>query len=509
MKQPCFALNSPDFWHEEKELLVLGFFEGLGEFCFSPAGEMLLRVYNQFPSFKNDFKGKFGQKMLLRLPERDFALRQILFVGLGEREEFDLERHRELSAQITCYIRDLGIKSFGLEVFKDPADAERVKATVEEIGLSLYQFRAYKKTPEDSEDIEKINLLVEQTKETKKAFNQGKVLLENVCLTRDLVNEPANVMTPRELSMRAREIAHNSQEKITVEIFNKEELASLGMKLVLAVGQGSQNEPCLIKMEYKPRRMRNPKAPYVLVGKAVCFDSGGLDIKSADSMNDMKGDMAGGAAVICTLKTIAELNLPFWVVGLIPVVENLPSGTSYKPGDIIKAYNGKTIEIGNTDAEGRLILFDTMAYAKEKYHPLLVVDIATLTGACMIALGYHFAGIMGNHPEFIERFKSAGDESGERVWELPLDKKFLKDMESKIADLNNAGPRWGGAINAACFLQEAVGKDQPWIHIDCAGPAYLGRGGSSYRPGGATGFGVRLLTQFFLNQLKGKKQKVK
>lgn len=479
-------------WKDEKELLVLGFFEAStdstqkGKLIGSKLGEKILSELSCACTYlTDDFRGKFGQKsQIYRMwPKR------VLFVGLGKKEEFNIEKHRKIAGEVARYIRGKGIKSFSTEIFGDESNPERIKAQVESQGLGLYRFEEYKKF---ENSIEEIRILAESPDTLKEAFEKQLILIENACFVRDLINSPAAKITPQRLAYSAYKM---EGEKITVRVWEKGELENEGFNLIVAVGSGSENKPRLIEMEYKPKNRQNKK-PYILVGKGVCFDAGGLDIKSADSMQAMHTDMAGGAAVIGTLKTAAEMNLPLWIVGLVPAVENLPSGKAYKPGDIIKAYNGKTIEIDNTDAEGRLILFDAMAYAKEKYNPRLVIDIATLTGACKVALGDHYAGLFGNSKKFLKRIKKAGEESGDKVWELPIGEEYLKELESKVADLVNCGSRWGGAITAACFLQEAVGKKQPWIHLDIAGAARMDVVGQ------ATGFGLRLFVQFFLNEIK-------
>ncbi len=479
-------------WHNEKELLAVGFFEGLkGEKLIgSELGKKILAdLSNGNHHVKDDFKGKFGQKALIY----EMYPKRVLFVGLGKAKDFNQDLHREISKQVACYVRNSGIKSYSIEIFGDFSDElgpSRVKTQLEAQSAGLYRFSYYKK-PEN--EIQEIKILVRSiTPEVEKAFNQGIIVAENLWLVRDLINAPAVKMTPQHLAYTAHNIGGN---KIKVEIWEKGDLANKGMNLILAVGTGSENGPKLITMEYKPENHQNEK-PYVLVGKGVCFDSGGLQIKNDSAMIGMHTDMSGAAAVIGTLKTIAEIDLPLWVVGLVPAVENMPSSASYKPGDIIKAYNGKTIEIAHTDAEGRLILFDAMAYAKEKYDPCLVVDIATLTGACKVALGEHYAGLFGNSKEFLKKIKEAGETSGDKVWELPLGEEYLKEMKSEVANLKNSGSRWAGASTAACFLQEAVGEKQPWIHLDIAGAGRIDVVGQ------ATGFGLKLFVQFFLNELK-------
>jgi len=480
-------------WQEEKELLVLGFFEKDGEVSGTELGQ---RIFNNLTlgsaNLRKDFQGKFGQKSLIY----KVSPKRILFVGLGKAKDFNPEARREISSQVACYVRNLGIKSYSVEVFGDFSDLlcpSAVKTQVESQAAGLYRFESYKKS---DKNIEEIKILVSfVTPEIEKAFCEGEIVAKNLYFVRDLINEPASKMTPAMLAETAKEVAQQSGRKIQVKILDNWELKEMGANLIAAVGRAGFHPPYLITLEYKPENHQNAK-PYVLVGKGICFDSGGLDIKTESSMAGMHTDMAGGAAAIGALKTIAELDLPLWIVGLVPTAENLIAEGSYKPGDIIKAYNGKTIEIGNTDAEGRLILFDAMAYAKEKFNPYLMIDIATLTGACKVALGEHYAGLLGSDRKFLKKIKEAGEESGDKVWELPLDKKYAEEIGSEVADLKNIGSHWAGAITAACFLQEAIGKEQPWLHLDIAGA------GRMEIIGQATGFGLRLFVQFFLNEIK-------
>ena len=476
-------------WQKEKELLVIGFFEEEQLIGSELGKRMLDELSNGNYHILEDFKGKFGQKALTHRmwPKR------LLFVGLGKKEDFTIEKHREIAGQIARHIRDMGIKSFSTEIFGNDLNPERIKAQIEGQGIGLYRFEDFKKFPNQVEEIKILAPMVDV--KTEEAFKQALTIVEAVCFVRNLINSPADKMGPQKLAYAAQKTGDELTPKIKVQVYDATELEDRKMNLILAVGKGSENKPRLIEMEYKPKNHQNKK-PYVLVGKGVCFDSGGLQIKDASSMMGMHTDMAGAAVVIGTLKTIANMNLPLWIVGLTPIVENMPSGGSYKPGDILRAYNGKTIEIAHTDAEGRLILFDAMAYAKEKYNPCLIADIATLTGACKVALGEHYAGLFGNSQKFLRKIKKAGKESGDKVWEMPIGEEYLEEMKSEVADLKNSGPRWGGAITAACFLQEAVGEKQPWIHLDIAGAGRIDVIGK------ATGFGLRLFVQFFLNEIK-------
>ena len=303
--------------------------------------------------------------------------------------------------------------------------------------------------------------------------------------TRDLANTPAQIATPQKLAQIASKL-----EGIETKVFNKEEIARMGMGAYLAVGQGSVNPPEFIHMKYTGK---NVKKKIALIGKGICFDSGGLDIKPASSMLTMKDDMSGASCILGVMKALAKLQPDIEVHGLIAACENMPSGSSYKPGDILTAKNGKTIEVDNTDAEGRLTLADALCYACE-LNVDEVIDIATLTGACVVALGSHISGIMGNDDELIERLIETGKETGEKLWKLPMDREYFDSLKSDIADMKNTGTRMGGASIAGVFLQEFV-KDTKWAHIDIAGTAYIEKPQKEFIAG-STGAGVRTLLNY-------------
>ncbi len=318
---------------------------------------------------------------------------------------------------------------------------------------------------------------------------------------RTIVNRPANVINPPTLAKVAQDVARGLK-RVSCTVFDEKKLQSLGMGGILAVGSGSQSKPRLIVLKYTPRRKPAKGLPTVaLVGKAVTFDSGGISIKPAQDMDQMKFDKTGGIAVLATIRALAELELPVQVLGLIPSAENLPSGSSYRPGDIVTTYSGKTVEILNTDAEGRMILCDAIAYAARQKCEV-IIDIATLTGACMVALGAYKAGLMGNDDALLGALQQAAQESGESVWHMPTGEEYAEEMKSKIADLKNAGSRWGGACTAAAFLQQFVGTAK-WAHLDIAGLDVFLKP-SEYGCVGGTGFGVRLLTTYLMNLVRGK-----
>lgn len=323
----------------------------------------------------------------------------------------------------------------------------------------------------------------------KGAVKAAEAVCSGVYLARDLSNAPANDLTPEKLASCAKKIAEN--RKIRCEIFDRPRMKKLGMGGLLGVAQGSHAPPKFIILEYVGAGRRDKNI--VLVGKGITFDSGGISLKPADKMHEMKNDMSGAAAVIGTIKTAAETKLPLNLIGLIPATENLPGGSAYKPGDVLTAFSGKTIEIISTDAEGRVILADALSYAG-RFNPAMIIDIATLTGACVVALGEQVAGLLGTDDELKRKLKKASLDTGEKIWELPLWECYRESIKSDVADLKNAGAREGGAISAASFLREFAGS-HPWVHIDIAGPAWTTKEGP-YCSKGGTGFGVRLLIRF-------------
>jgi leucyl aminopeptidase len=312
-------------------------------------------------------------------------------------------------------------------------------------------------------------------------------------LARDLVSQPGNVVTPAFLADTAQELAVSNNLKCRV--YELEELKELGMNALVAVGKGSVETPRLIVLEYRGAGEKD--RPVVLVGKGITFDSGGISIKPGAGMEEMKTDMAGSAAVLGAMTAAAGLKLPLNLVGVIPTAENMPDGKAYKPGDVVTSLSGTTIEITNTDAEGRLILCDALHFA-QKYRPTAMIDLATLTGACVVALGHEASGLMGNDPRLVNALIKADERCGEQVWELPLWDGYGEAMKSDIADLKNAGSREGGSITAGWFLKQFVGKTH-WAHLDIAGTAW-GDKSRPCAPKGATGVGVRLLIEYLRNR---------
>ncbi len=442
-----------------------------------------------------EFTGKNRETLLLH-PGRRLPAERILVVGLGRERECRQERLRQASGTAATFLQSRKIVSYvlGLPVSGKNLDARKgAQALTEGIALASYRFDRYRKNEngEKSPAPEQVTLLVEKKIQTEadRGIAEAMSICRGVTLARDLVNEPGNAKAPEFLAEQARTIAAETGIKCT--ILEKKELESEGLGALLGVAQGSVREPRLIILEY--RGGNNSARPIALIGKGVVFDAGGISLKPAEKMEEMKMDMAGGAAVLGAMLSAALLKLPVNLVGIVPAVENLPSGTAMRPGDILTSLSGRTIEVINTDAEGRLILADALTWAK-RYDPRVVIDLATLTGACVIALGHHATAVLGNHDSLIRQLIRAGEETGERLWQLPLWEDYSAQIKSEFADVRNTGGRPAGTITAATFLQKFA-SDFTWAHLDIAGTAWEEKG-RPYQPKGATGIGVRLLIDY-------------
>lgn len=446
-----------------------------------------------------DFEGKERDILHLNTHEK-IPSRQVALVGLGKRERFSLYVLRKVMAKLTKLAKEKAVKRLALTVpgewLKSFLLEEIGQAIVEGITLGTYKFSKYKSEKEKKE-IEEVYLLANASRLSflERGVSLGEIFSQAAVFCRDLVNEPASVTTPTYLSNIALRISQNSgiaKKCVKVRIYEKGELAKMGMGAFLAVAQGADEPPKFIRMEYK-----NGERKIVLVGKGITFDTGGLSLKSQEAMETMKMDMAGAAAVLAVFSVIEKIKPKVCLLGLIPAAENMPGSKAIKPGDIVKALNGKTIEVVNTDAEGRMLLADALSYAVlEKPH--LIVDLATLTGACVVALGEEVAGIFGNDPIYVAKIKKAAQEAGEKLWEMPLEEDYKELLKSEVADLKNAtGKKYGGAITAALFLKEFVSR-VPWLHLDIAGPAWEEKG-TALTPKGGSGFGVRTILKFLMN----------
>ncbi|MCU0452629.1 MAG: leucyl aminopeptidase [Bacteroidetes bacterium] len=436
-----------------------------------------------------DFAGKAGETAILHTGAAGCP--RLLLVGLGPYAKVSLERYRRAAAIAAkeARRRKASTAGFVLPALRGSAE-DAVVAFAEGAHLGLYRFDKYKKPDDDGMPLEEIFLVSASSAlraPALRALRRAEAIVAGTILARDLANAPGNEVYPESLAQAALEAGRRSG--FDVRILGEAELSELGMGGVLAVNRGSDREPRFIIMEYGP----TTKRPVVLVGKGVTFDTGGISIKPSAGMAEMKMDMSGAAAVIGTFETVARLRLPVRLVGLVPAVENMPGSSAQRPGDIIRHLNGKTSEVDNTDAEGRLILADALAYA-ERYKPAAVIDLATLTGAVVVALGHVVTGMMGNDPELMRRLQTAGETTYERVWELPLFDEYERLIKSDVADVKNVGGRWAGAITAGWFLKKHIGNYR-WVHLDIAGTA-IQEENSDYTTRGGSGVGVRLLTEF-------------
>jgi leucyl aminopeptidase len=476
--------------HFEDEKKLTGDAEVLDKRC----GGLLSRLLKD-----GDFEGKLFQTSVL-YTDTFIKSKRIVFIGMGKRKDFDLETLRGVFSKAAQKVRDLHLKNFAASLDFGTLDLKEdnmAESAVEGILLGLYRFTPYKtKAADKTPEIREFTLIAKNpkaAKTSKAAAKRAETISAAVYLARDLVSAPANEMTPTIIADRARKMAET--RPIDIKIFDERQMKRLGMNALLGVARGSAEPAKFIIMNYAGGT--KGEKPIVFVGKGITFDSGGISIKPSANMDEMKSDMAGGAAVIGAMQALADLKILLNVVGIVPATENLPGGKAYKPGDILKSLSGTTIEVKNTDAEGRLILADALSYAG-RYKPEAIIDLATLTGACIIALGDHLIGMLGTDDTLKGMVKEAADMTGDYVWELPLWQDYDEMLKSDVADVQNVGGRAAGTITAGLFLKKFVG-DYPWVHLDIAGPALLAKE-KPYIPKGASGVGVRLLVQFLRNR---------
>ena len=484
-------------WADES--IIVNLFEGMRPGGATGAVDKALDGLISSAIDAGDFTGKKNETLLLYTRDRLPADR-VLVVGLGPREKFDLEVARQAAGTAARRLQDLGVASITTILHGTGAGGldveEAAQATAEASILACYQFSLYRKPDKVLKELTVLEFDAEKLAAIRRGIRAGRTIAEATSLARDLVHAPSAVATPAYLASTARRIARKSSLKC--RIIDEAEMKKLGMNLLLGISRGSAQPARLIVLEYTPKG-KKAGSPLVFVGKGVTFDSGGLSLKSGAGMQGMKADMAGGAAVIGAMQAISVLKPPVAVVGLVPATENMPDGKACRPGEVIAAMSGKTVEILNTDAEGRLILADALCYAN-RFKPAGVVDIATLTGACVTALGHHASGMMSNDDDLADRARAAGENTGERVWPLPLWEEYREQIKSDIADVKNIGGTPAGAITAGAFLSEFT-QDYPWVHLDVAGTALPAKTGP-YIPKGPGGIGVRLLTQLARNWRK-------
>lgn len=448
---------------------------------------------------KFDISGAFGESGLLYDLEGSFTQR-VMLIGAGDEKKLTLHSLRRLASKaaralnkggardVSFYLPELNVKGASL--------GDKVQAVAEGIWLGLYSFDKYQtKKTENTRELRSVTVMLPSRRdlaEGEAAVIRARAIAGGTNFARDLGNEPGNVCTPEFLGEQALALRH---DKLKITVMDKAAIEKAGFTALLAVNQGSAKEPRFIVLEYNAGE--NDAPPVALVGKGLTFDAGGISIKPAAQMDEMKFDMCGAAAVLGTFKAVTEMNLPVNLLGVIASTENLLGAAAYKPGDVITSYKGVTIEVLNTDAEGRIILSDALAYAAEQ-NPAEIIDFATLTGACVIALGSQASGLIGTGEKVKKGLKAAGDHTADRVWELPMYEEYQDQIKSDIADIKNTGGREAGTITAACFLSRFV-DDIPWAHLDIAGTAWNMKG-TDISPIGGTGAGVRLVTEYLLRR---------
>lgn len=481
----------------KEEVILVGAFEGvpmggaLADIDARMGGEISMAFAG------GELIGKEGNATVFRTNGR-MSARAVVVLGLGAVEKASTEGMRKAAGCGVRVAKSLRAKSVvcvamgagfgGLPV------AETAQAVAEGARLAAYTFDGYKTPVADAVVFQTITIVEKDAKRFARvsgAITEAERVIEAVLFVRDLVNKSGMHATPADLKYAAEQVVKGAHQ-LRLKSFDRAGAKKLGMNAFLAVAQGSALEPYFLHLTYTPKKKVTKRI--VLVGKGITFDSGGLSLKTADGMETMKMDMAGAALVLGVFHALRSLEIPVEVHGLIAACENMPSGTAYRPGDVVRAKNGKTIEVLNTDAEGRVTLADSLSYGVE-LKPDAMIDFATLTGACVVALGEELAGVMTDHDALSEQWMQSAKSTGEAFWRLPLFAGYNKVIESRVADVKNTGNRWGGALTAGLFLKKFVG-DTPWMHIDIAGPAYAERDYLSYIPLGGTGYGVRTTIEF-------------
>ncbi len=479
---PCDLLAYPLFEDEPED--------SPGSIALDKATRGMIRAVR----FSGEFRPKLHSTCLMHNPP-GLKAKRLLLLGAGRKSESSLARWRDLAGTAVRGAKSAACRTAALAARSEVQLTELARVCTEGALIGNYDSDLYKTREKESRDLGHfliLDLRGRSSAGTAEGIRKGMIIGNSVNLARTLANEPANVLTPGSFADRC--AAAGADAGLEVQVMERDEMERLGMNTLLAVARGSEEPPKLIILRLKGQRRRKSAPLYALIGKGVTFDSGGISIKPSEKMEDMKADMAGAAAVLGAMVALAQLRPAQQVIGLIPAVENLPSGKATKPGDVVKTLLGKTVEIINTDAEGRLILADALAYARS-IGATHLIDIATLTGACRVALGMVNAGMLGTDQRLMDRLRRNCALTGEKLWQLPLDEEYRQAILSEIADIKNVGNRWGGAITAAKFLQEFA-ESTPWVHLDIAG-VDLDHDGRPFAAKGATGFGVRTLTQLF------------
>lgn len=494
-----FSVKSGSPEKQRSACIVVGVFEPRR---LSPVAEQLDKISDGYLSAllrRGDLEGKAGQVLLLHHVPNVLSER-VLLVGCGKERELDERQYKQIihktistlnetgSMEAVCFLTELHVK--GRDTYW------KVRQAVEAADDSLYTFNQLKSNPgETRRPLRKLVFNVPTRKEltlSENAINHGLAIAKGVKKCKDLGNLPPNICNPDYLASQARQLA-DKYDTITTKVIGEQEMAELGMNSYLAVGRGSINESKMSIIEYNNAPDAEAK-PIVLVGKGLTFDSGGISLKPGAGMDEMKYDMGGAASVFGTMRALAELNLPLHVIGVIAAAENMPDANAYRPGDILTTMSGQTVEVLNTDAEGRLVLCDALTYV-ERFEPDLVIDVATLTGACIVALGHHTTGLMSTHNPLAHELLNASEQAGDRAWRLPMSDEYQEQLDSPFADMANIGGKSAGTITAACFLSRFT-KKYHWAHLDIAGTAWRSGGKNK----GSTGRPVPMLTQFLLNK---------
>lgn len=494
-----FSVKSGSPEKQRSACIVVGVFEPRR---LSPIAEQIDKISDGYISAllrRGELEGKVGQTLLLHHVPNILSER-ILLVGCGKERELDERQYKQViqktinalnetgSMEAVCFLTELHVK--GRNTYW------KVRQAVETVKEALYTFDQLKSNKNElRRPLRKLVFNVSTRRDLtsgERAITHGLAVAAGIKSAKDLGNMPPNICNAAYLASQARQLADAYGQQITTRVIGEQQMKELGMNAYLAVGAGSQNESLMSVIEYKGHP--DPEAkPIVLVGKGLTFDSGGISIKPAEGMDEMKYDMCGAASVYGVMRTIAELKVPLNIIGVLAGCENMPGGRAYRPGDVLTTMSGQTVEVLNTDAEGRLVLCDALTYV-ERFEPEVVIDVATLTGACVIALGHQLSGLMSNHNPLAHELLSASEQSGDRAWRLPLNDEYQEQLESNFADMANIGGRPAGAITAGCFLSRFTRK-YSWAHLDIAGTAWV-----SGKKKGATGRPVAMLTQFLLNR---------
>jgi len=490
-----YTTKPGDFANISTDCLVLGVYSGSK---FTPTATAVDRATTGWLkrlAKQGDIDGTSGQTLLLPC-EDHIPAKRLLLVGLGDEKQLDAHEFSTTLLSAAQVLLSTGASTAAITLaeakVKDRSFEDRGRMIVESLATSSYRFDRLKNKKQKKQTLSRITLPIQKSStlsSTRRSIAEGQAISNGKKLARDLANLPGNICTPSYLASQARKLQKSHQLKVSV--LNEQQMKALKMGSLLSVSRGSREPAKLIVMEYRGGSKNSQ--PAVLVGKGLTFDAGGISLKPAANMDEMKYDMCGGASVFGTLQAVAELKLPLNIIGIVPSSENLPDGAANKPGDIVTSMSGQTIEILNTDAEGRLILCDALTYSR-RFKPSVVIDIATLTGACVVALGDPASGLFANNDQLAKELLTAAEASGDLAWRLPLWKQYQLQINSPFADIANIGGRGAGAVTAACFLARFT-EGLNWAHLDIAGTAY--KGGNQK---GATGRPVSLLTQFLIQR---------